>query len=247
MGLDPRIPGSHSEPKADVQPLSHPGVPIQSLINGHLDYFQYLTITHRDARFLKQLRVSECMHACVFRHMNIHLWELLDQTWFTFSALVDIIREFSKDSGPSKVWEIRCSTFLQHLIFPDYFVTATLVGMWLYFVLISYWISVMINEVAFSHTIMGNLALLFHKIFQVFCLATMLQDLLSSYWFVRILIVHESAVVCRAIYVFWSIIDIMNIFSQSGGVYLHSFSDVFWWMTISYIMIQYICLSFIHI
>ena len=27
MGLDPETPGSHPEPKADVQPLSHPGVP----------------------------------------------------------------------------------------------------------------------------------------------------------------------------------------------------------------------------
>ena len=27
-GLDPRTPGSHPEPKADAQPLSHPGVPI---------------------------------------------------------------------------------------------------------------------------------------------------------------------------------------------------------------------------
>ena len=26
-GLDPRTPGSGPEPKADVQPLSHPGVP----------------------------------------------------------------------------------------------------------------------------------------------------------------------------------------------------------------------------
>ena len=26
--LDPRIPGSHPEPKADAQPLSHPGVPV---------------------------------------------------------------------------------------------------------------------------------------------------------------------------------------------------------------------------
>ena len=26
-GLDPRIPGSQPEPKADTQPLSHPGVP----------------------------------------------------------------------------------------------------------------------------------------------------------------------------------------------------------------------------
>ena len=27
MGLDPRTPESHPEPKADAQPLSHPGVP----------------------------------------------------------------------------------------------------------------------------------------------------------------------------------------------------------------------------
>ena len=26
-GLDPRIPESHPKPKADAQPLSHPGVP----------------------------------------------------------------------------------------------------------------------------------------------------------------------------------------------------------------------------
>ena len=26
-GLDPRTPGSHPEPNADVKPLSHPGVP----------------------------------------------------------------------------------------------------------------------------------------------------------------------------------------------------------------------------
>ena len=28
VGLDPGSPGSHLEPKADAQPLSHPGVPI---------------------------------------------------------------------------------------------------------------------------------------------------------------------------------------------------------------------------
>ena len=27
MGFDPGNPGSHPEPKADTQPLSHPGVP----------------------------------------------------------------------------------------------------------------------------------------------------------------------------------------------------------------------------
>ena len=31
VGLDPRTPGSHPEPKADAQLLSHPGAPIRSL------------------------------------------------------------------------------------------------------------------------------------------------------------------------------------------------------------------------
>ena len=35
VGLDPGIPGSHPEPKADDQPLSHPGVP-------ELEYLQTL-------------------------------------------------------------------------------------------------------------------------------------------------------------------------------------------------------------
>ena len=26
VGLDPRTPGSHAKPKADIQPLSHPGI-----------------------------------------------------------------------------------------------------------------------------------------------------------------------------------------------------------------------------
>ena len=30
-GLDPRTPGSHPEPKADTQPLSHLGVPMTNL------------------------------------------------------------------------------------------------------------------------------------------------------------------------------------------------------------------------
>ena len=38
LGLDPRTPGSHSESKADAQPLSHPGVPeIQLLLMVILD------------------------------------------------------------------------------------------------------------------------------------------------------------------------------------------------------------------
>ena len=32
VGLDPRTPGSHPEPKADAQPLSHPGIPCRSSI-----------------------------------------------------------------------------------------------------------------------------------------------------------------------------------------------------------------------
>ena len=32
VGLDPRTPESHPEPKADSQPLSHPGVPIDTFL-----------------------------------------------------------------------------------------------------------------------------------------------------------------------------------------------------------------------
>ena len=33
-GLDPGTPGSHPEPKADAQPLSHPGVPCTVFLLG---------------------------------------------------------------------------------------------------------------------------------------------------------------------------------------------------------------------
>ena len=36
VGLDPGTPGSCPEPKADVQPLSHPGVPMHSLFKEKL-------------------------------------------------------------------------------------------------------------------------------------------------------------------------------------------------------------------
>ena len=35
-GLDPRTPGSHPEPKAGTQPLSHPGVPIITINKGEV-------------------------------------------------------------------------------------------------------------------------------------------------------------------------------------------------------------------
>ena len=31
-GTRPRTPGSHPEPKADAQPLSHPGIPTQEFL-----------------------------------------------------------------------------------------------------------------------------------------------------------------------------------------------------------------------
>ena len=33
MGLDPRTPGSGPEPKADPQPLSHPGAPSNEIFS----------------------------------------------------------------------------------------------------------------------------------------------------------------------------------------------------------------------
>ena len=39
MGLDPRTSGLHPEPKADTQPLSHPGIPNYMLLTrSHLKY-----------------------------------------------------------------------------------------------------------------------------------------------------------------------------------------------------------------
>ena len=35
VGLDPRTPGSQPEPKADVQPLSHPGDPALAISKPH--------------------------------------------------------------------------------------------------------------------------------------------------------------------------------------------------------------------
>ena len=33
VGLDPGTPGSHPGPKADAEPLSHPGIPNKMLVN----------------------------------------------------------------------------------------------------------------------------------------------------------------------------------------------------------------------
>ena len=35
-GLDPRTPGSRPEPKADAQPLNHPGIPVYGDFYCHL-------------------------------------------------------------------------------------------------------------------------------------------------------------------------------------------------------------------
>ena len=37
MGLNPRTPGSHPEPKADAQPLSHPGAPTSWLLYSSIE------------------------------------------------------------------------------------------------------------------------------------------------------------------------------------------------------------------
>ena len=39
VGLDPGTPGSHSELKADTQPLSHPGIPIAILKSSSSTFF----------------------------------------------------------------------------------------------------------------------------------------------------------------------------------------------------------------
>ena len=35
-GLDPRTPGSRPGPKANAQPLSHPGVPMRAILNNEV-------------------------------------------------------------------------------------------------------------------------------------------------------------------------------------------------------------------
>ena len=55
VGLNPWAPGSHPEPKANAQPLSHPGVPIyhivfiHSSVDGHLDSHHSLAIVDNAA------------------------------------------------------------------------------------------------------------------------------------------------------------------------------------------------------
>ena len=40
----PELPGSHPEPKADAQPLSHPGVPFTRLLKACLTSMTYLSL-----------------------------------------------------------------------------------------------------------------------------------------------------------------------------------------------------------
>ena len=42
VGLDPGTQGSFPEPKADAQPLSHPGIPNPDFLN-NMYYINYLT------------------------------------------------------------------------------------------------------------------------------------------------------------------------------------------------------------
>ena len=49
MGLDPRTPGLQPEPKADAQPLSHPGV----LLLGNLNYMD-LSLANGNRKHKKQ-------------------------------------------------------------------------------------------------------------------------------------------------------------------------------------------------
>ena len=44
MGLNPRTPGSHPEPKADAQPLSHSGVPLVAYFKAISDTLFFLTV-----------------------------------------------------------------------------------------------------------------------------------------------------------------------------------------------------------
>ena len=45
MGLDPKTPGSHPEPKADAQPLSHTGTRLKSLITANTVQHKHCTVS----------------------------------------------------------------------------------------------------------------------------------------------------------------------------------------------------------
>ena len=53
VGLDPGTPGSQPEPKADAQPLSHPGAPLTFLYNSPLDGFFYFSSCPLSVSFQK--------------------------------------------------------------------------------------------------------------------------------------------------------------------------------------------------
>ena len=44
VGLDPRIPGSQPEPKVDVQPLSHPGLPKYQILSSVFPLSAHLAV-----------------------------------------------------------------------------------------------------------------------------------------------------------------------------------------------------------
>ena len=50
-GLDPKTPGSHPEPKADAQPLSHPGAPSQCDIDAGTGHSKSMGL-HKGSTYL---------------------------------------------------------------------------------------------------------------------------------------------------------------------------------------------------
>ena len=53
VGLDPGTPGSQPEPKADAQPLSHPGAPLTFLYNSPVAGFFYFSSCPLSVSFQK--------------------------------------------------------------------------------------------------------------------------------------------------------------------------------------------------
>ena len=60
VGLDPRTPGSHPEPKIDAQPLSHPDAPLLRIFKSD---FQVLTLVSLTTpKYLHHISCSGILH-----------------------------------------------------------------------------------------------------------------------------------------------------------------------------------------
>lgn len=131
----------------------------------------------------------------------------------------------------------------------------------------------MMNEDAFSHMVIGNLGMLFCKVFWahyyvqlsaffiLICKTLWLFGIEVRYYIQNNLCIlkhkyHKHILPFFGVYLY-SFSDVFSWMTRSSygpyqyhiyflplhDTYGHSFSGVFWWITISYVRVQWICLS----